>query len=205
MPPAGWRKLLYRPREIICRMAVEEVFVVGTSQSVAPVAVREKLHVDLEEVYRAPGELLVNRGILQEALPLSTCGRLELYGVTKNPERALKLLVRLLAERAGLDREQVRSHIYALRGVTAVRHLFRVASGLESVVHGETGWLCEPTADAFALAFSEVRRLNEAGELAARGAAPHKEGAVLAHRRAVQVPGSSSHHLQPSNLAPSLL
>ena len=40
-------------------MAVEEVFVVGTSQSVAPVAVREKLHVDLEAVYRALGELLV--------------------------------------------------------------------------------------------------------------------------------------------------
>ena len=118
-------------------MAVEEVFVVGTSQSVAPVAVREKLHVDLEEVYRAPVELLVDRGILQEALPLSTCGRLELYGVTENPERALKLLVRLLAERSGLDREQVRSHIYALRGAAAVRHLFRVASGLESVVHGE--------------------------------------------------------------------
>ena len=57
-------------------MAVEEVFVVGTSQSVAPVAVRERLYVDLEEVYRAPTELLVDRGVLQEALPLSTCVRL---------------------------------------------------------------------------------------------------------------------------------
>ncbi|MGB0544021.1 MAG: glutamyl-tRNA reductase, partial [Longimicrobiales bacterium] len=130
-------------------MAVEEVFVVGTSQSVAPVAVRERLYVDLEEVYRAPTELLVDRGVLQEALPLSTCGRLELYGVSENPERALKLLVRLLAERARLDREQARSHMYALRGATAVRHLFRVASGLDSVVHGEAQILGQVRAAAY--------------------------------------------------------
>ena len=114
-----------------------ELFVVGTSQSVAPTRVRERMHVDLDEVYAALGALLTERGVVEEAVPLATCGRLELYCVASEPERALKVLVRLLARRTGLPSGELRSHIYALKGPTAVRHLFRVASGLDSVVHGE--------------------------------------------------------------------
>ena len=118
-------------------MWMGEILVVGTSQSVAPLDVREQLHVELGEVYLALGERFVDRGVFEEAVPLSTCGRLELYGVSRKPERAAKLLIRMLAERTGLDRSHVRSHVYVLRGATAVRHLLRVASGLDSVVHGE--------------------------------------------------------------------
>lgn len=114
-----------------------ELFVVGTSQSVAPTRIRERMHVDLDEVYAALGALLTERGVLEEAIPLATCGRLELYCVARDSERALKLLVRLLARRTGVPSEELRSHIYALRGSVAVRHLFRVAAGLDSVVHGE--------------------------------------------------------------------
>ncbi len=114
-----------------------ELFVVGTSQSVAPTRVRERMHVDLDEVYAALGALLTERGVLEEAIPLATCGRLELYCVARDSERALKLLVRMLARRTGVPSDELRSHIYALRGPIAVRHLFRVASGLDSVVHGE--------------------------------------------------------------------
>lgn len=114
-----------------------ELFVVGTSQSVAPTRVRERMHVDLDEVYAALGALLTERGVLEEAIPLATCGRLELYCLARDPERALKMLVRLLARRTGVPSAELRTHIYALRGPTAVRHLFRVASGLDSVVHGE--------------------------------------------------------------------
>jgi glutamyl-tRNA reductase len=114
-----------------------ELFVLGTSQSVAPAPVRERLHLDLEEVYAVLGHLLTERGVLGEALPLSTCARLELYGVAPDADRAQRLLVRLMARRTGLSPDEVRSHAYALRGERAVRHLFRVASGLDSVVHGE--------------------------------------------------------------------
>lgn len=114
-----------------------EVFVFGTSQAVAPTEVRERLHVDVEEVYAALDELLRDRGVLTEAVPLATCGRLELYCVSPEPDRALRLLARLMARRAGLPPGRLRDHSYALRGPTAVRHLFRVAAGLDSVVHGE--------------------------------------------------------------------
>lgn len=118
-------------------MALEEIFVVGTSQSVASAAMRERMYVELEEVYEAIGELLTSRAILDEAVPLATCGRLELYAVSKNPDHAVKVLVRLLARNTGLEPCTLREHVYALRGPTAVRHLLRVASGLDSVVHGE--------------------------------------------------------------------
>ncbi|MEX2467238.1 MAG: glutamyl-tRNA reductase [Gemmatimonadota bacterium] len=114
-----------------------ELFVVGTSQSVAPTRVRERMHVDLDEVYATLGSLLTERGVVEEAIPLATCGRLELYCVAREPERALKVLVRLLGRRTGVPSDELRTHIYALKGQTAVRHLFRVASGLDSVVHGE--------------------------------------------------------------------
>jgi glutamyl-tRNA reductase len=114
-----------------------ELFVLGTSQAVAPSDVRERLHLDLHEVYSALGHLLTERGVLEEAVPVSTCARLELYAVAQDPDRAQQLLVRLMARKTGLPVRDLRSHAYALRGERAVRHLFRVAAGLDSVVHGE--------------------------------------------------------------------
>jgi len=114
-----------------------EIFVVGSSQAVASADVRERLHVDLDEFYAQFGALLSERGVVEEAVALATCGRLELYCVARDADRAMRLLTRLFARRTGLDQDELRQHSYALRGPTAVRHLFRVASGLESVVHGE--------------------------------------------------------------------
>ena len=114
-----------------------ELFVLGTSQSVAPAAVRERMHVELDEVYSALDDLLSQDGGLVEALPLSTCGRLEIYGVVEEPERALSLLRALLARKSGVSAEDVMAHSYVHLGADAVRHLFRVAAGLDSVVHGE--------------------------------------------------------------------
>lgn len=114
-----------------------EIFVVGSSQTVASTEVRERLHVDLEKVYSDLSELLRSRGVLEEAVVLATCGRLELYCVAADPDRAVRLLARLVTRRTGLGPDELRNHTYALRGGTAVRHLFRVASGLDSVIHGE--------------------------------------------------------------------
>jgi glutamyl-tRNA reductase len=114
-----------------------ELFVLGTSQSVASASVRERLHLDLQEVSEALVHLLTERGVLAEAVPLSTCARLELYGVAPDADRALRVLARLMARRTGVSPAEIREHSYTLRGESAVRHLFRVAAGLDSVVHGE--------------------------------------------------------------------
>ena len=113
-----------------------ELFVLGTSQTVASARLRERLHIDLDEVYEAVEDLM-DRGILDEAIPLATCGRLELYCAAENPDRALGLLRRLSSMYSELPGHELDIYSYAYRGEDAVRHLLRVAAGLDSVVHGE--------------------------------------------------------------------
>lgn len=114
-----------------------ELFVFGTSQNVASAAVRARLHVDLDDLYRGLQPFMVRRRLLAEAIPLSTCGRLELYGVTPDTERARALLTALVAQHGKGSLEDVERYAYLYTGSAAVRHLFRVAAGLDSVIHGE--------------------------------------------------------------------
>jgi glutamyl-tRNA reductase len=113
-----------------------EVFVLGTSHSVASAEMRQRLYVELDDLYETLVRL-VDRGVLAGAVPLVTCGRLEVYVATPHPESALLRLRQLLARRTGVAPEEIEAHSYVHRGRDAVAHLFRVAAGLDSVVHGE--------------------------------------------------------------------
>ncbi|MFQ5537826.1 MAG: glutamyl-tRNA reductase [Gemmatimonadota bacterium] len=113
------------------------LFVLGTSHTVASATIRERLYVDLDEVYRALRELRDVEGLVEEAIPLATCGRLELYCVSRRPTKAIARLRRLMARRTGLPREELARHGFLYFGSDAVLHLHRVAAGLDSVVHGE--------------------------------------------------------------------
>jgi glutamyl-tRNA reductase len=113
-----------------------ELLVLGTSHAVASAGVRERLHVDLDDLYRTLGRLL-DRGVLDEAVPLATCGRLEVYLVTQRRHRALGLLGSLVTRHTGISGEDLASHTFHRAGREAARHLFRVAAGLDSVIHGE--------------------------------------------------------------------
>lgn len=114
-----------------------ELFVLGTSQTVAPACVRQQMHVELEELYEGLGRLLAVPGLLDEAVPIITCGRLELYCLSPRPLRAVRVLKELVAGRSGMSRETLEEHSYTKWGEDAARHLFRVASGLDSVIFGE--------------------------------------------------------------------
>jgi glutamyl-tRNA reductase len=114
-----------------------QLFLLGTSHSVASSSVRERMHVDVEEMYATLEPLRDARNLLDEALPLVTCGRLELYGVAPDSARAVRVLGHLMARRTGIPRHDLERHAYVRRDSDAVHHLFRVASGLDSVVHGE--------------------------------------------------------------------
>jgi glutamyl-tRNA reductase len=114
-----------------------EIFVLGTSTSVAPPSVRDRLRVGLEDVYGALGRLTSRAGVLVEAVPLATCGRLEVYGVSARPARAVRVLRELVSARTGVDVGDIDAHSYVRRERDAARHLFRVAAGLDSVIYGE--------------------------------------------------------------------
>jgi glutamyl-tRNA reductase len=109
------------------------VFVAGLSYKTAPVALREKLAVTPSKLGCHGCRLRVVGG-LEEVVLLSTCNRVEIYGVASEVNGNIKSLFQLLAKFPC----DVRDHLYVHTGTEALRHLFTVCSGLDSMVLGET-------------------------------------------------------------------
>ena len=114
-----------------------EIVLVGVNHRTAPVEVRERVAFTAEQARRASEELR-SRGILEESLILSTCNRSELYGV---PPESCHDSAAVLSEFFGsfhaVRDEEIRGSIYRNYDRDAVRHLFRVAAGLDSMMLGE--------------------------------------------------------------------
>lgn len=115
-------------------MTAPELLVVGLSHHTAPLALRERLAVKAEGL-ASEVRSLVETGAFSEAMVISTCNRVEVYGSTKDAARAVKLARARLAERAAP--EAIDSFLYERWGVDAVKHTFRVAASLDSMVIGE--------------------------------------------------------------------
>jgi glutamyl-tRNA reductase len=106
----------------------------GLNHQTAPLALREKVSL---EGGRLPAALDALREVpgVQEAALLSTCNRTEIYAqVAEGRESAL---LDWLARHNGLSAESLAAYVYEHRDDEAVRHLFRVATGLDSLVLGE--------------------------------------------------------------------
>jgi glutamyl-tRNA reductase len=115
---------------------VSELFVVGISWRTAPVAVREKLAFRDDELATALATMTKQLPVA-EALLISTCNRVEVYGVAKAGGDAPAAVRAFLAEHRGVEPGLVAPHLYEHRGSSAIRHVFRVASSLDSLVVGE--------------------------------------------------------------------
>ncbi|NND43848.1 MAG: glutamyl-tRNA reductase [Xanthomonadales bacterium] len=107
---------------------------VGTSHKTAPLEIREKFAVPATEYGPRMRELHALPEV-EEAVLVSTCNRTEVYGIV-SPD-APDCIHQWLYRSAGLDAATGASHFYAMRNAGAVEHLFRVASGLDSLVLGE--------------------------------------------------------------------
>ena len=114
-----------------------EIVLVGLNHRTAPVEVREKVSFTAEQARRAAEELRA-RGILEETLVLSTCNRSEVYGVP--PEFSHECapgLSTFLSEFHSVRADVLSVSLYHHYDLEAVRHLFRVAAGLDSMLLGE--------------------------------------------------------------------
>jgi len=105
----------------------------GLNHHTAPLSVREKLAFPAEVLPNAL-ESLVGSQAAREAAIVSTCNRTEIYCNSNHPEQALQWL----SQYHGLPVEELRPYLYQLDASSAARHAFRVASGLDSMVLGET-------------------------------------------------------------------
>jgi glutamyl-tRNA reductase len=109
---------------------------VGASHTTLALPLRERIALSPELAARGLEELGRHEAVGEAAI-LSTCNRTELHIVAADAAAAEAIGFEFLTRRAGRSAAQVRSGLYALRGPDAVRHLFRVAAGLESMVVGE--------------------------------------------------------------------
>lgn len=121
---------------------------VGLNHQTAPVALRERVAFAVEAMPPALGELAAQPGV-QEAAILSTCNRTELYCTVE--AGAEDVPADWLNRHHGLTHARVDEFLYRHADAAAVRHLFRVATGLESMVLGEPQILGQ-IKDAYAFA-----------------------------------------------------
>jgi len=142
-----------------------KLLTLGINHHTAPVAIREKVAFDPEFLQEALHNLRqhlvgANQAGLPEATILSTCNRTEVYCAANDSDAANVLheaTFDWLAKTQGLAPSSLQPHIYSLPQSEAVRHAFRVACGLDSMVIGETQILGQMK-DA-------VRTANDAGVL----------------------------------------
>jgi len=112
------------------------IVVLGISHKTAPVEIRELFSFSKESL-ESGVRLLREKDHIEECVILSTCNRVEIYAVSENVELCLESMKGFLSEFHGVPQETFSPYIYYSIGHMAVRHLFKVASSIDSMVVGE--------------------------------------------------------------------
>lgn len=133
--------------------------VIGVRHKSAPIEIREKLSFAPEEIPDALREMLTYPGI-QEGAILNTCNRTEVYATVHDTEVGIRSLKAFLSEYKQFDYNRYMTYAFILLHEDAVMHLFRVASGLDSLVLGE-GQIMAQVKDALKTAME----VNSSGEV----------------------------------------
>jgi glutamyl-tRNA reductase len=108
------------------------IFTLGINHHSAPLAIRERVAFHAEKLHQALGDLTRNQPVKEVAI-LSTCNRTEIYCSAETPE----VVIDWLAQYHQVERGEISPYIYVHDQPEAIRHAFRVASGLDSMVIGE--------------------------------------------------------------------
>ena len=112
------------------------IYVTGVNYKTTPLEIREKLSfngLEQEQLLQS----IRNRLKAVECVMLSTCNRTEVYVYTEQPDFDTASVEKLLCEIKDMDIYNLKKYFYAYRGTKAVRHLYEVACGLDSLVLGE--------------------------------------------------------------------
>jgi glutamyl-tRNA reductase len=181
----GFSRLSFPHREVVVGLVLA-----GVNFRTAPVDLREKMSFDAQSTRRGLAELSL-RSAGTEVVILSTCNRVEITAFRDDARPGAALadtLGRFLAEFHGLAPESVAQHLVRLEGAEAVRHLFRVASSLDSMVPGESQIIAQ-VKEAYLRAHragSTGKHLNVLFQRALRvGKQVHTETGIARHRVSV--------------------
>ena len=126
------------------------VLMLGLSHVSTPVSIREQASMSLCSLPQLLSDLLARPQVLEGAI-LSTCNRTEVYAVVETLEVGRQSLAKFLSSETGISEATIEAHAVYLSGHEAMRHLFQVTAGLESLVLGE-GQILSQVKDAHAKA-----------------------------------------------------
>jgi len=112
------------------------IIVVGLSHKTASVDIREKVAFSPNSIEKPLRELVALEGIV-EGVIVSTCNRVEIYATTRDIAGGIARIRRFMADYHHLAHDLLDPHLYSYHGEEAIRHVFRVASSLDSMVVGE--------------------------------------------------------------------
>ena len=113
------------------------VLVVGMSHKSAPLEMLEQVSLDTDASVKLSHRVL-ETPFVTEAVVISSCNRVEIYVEAERFHGAVEEVSRLLAEHAGLGRDEFVRHVYVHYEDAAVAHLFGVAAGMDSMILGES-------------------------------------------------------------------
>lgn len=113
-----------------------EIIVVGINYKQSPVEIREKVAFAKSDLERAYG-LLKKNHYVKEAVILSTCNRSEITAVVTDADKGAKELIRFYQQFFQLDEAIFHDHIFVKASDDAVKHVYHLAAGLDSLILGE--------------------------------------------------------------------
>jgi len=169
------------------------ILVVGTNHKTAPIEVREKLALTSNQLEREH-HLLTN--YIDQGVILSTCNRSEVYALVSDPEDGRREIERFFKEYRDVSLNEFSDCLYTYFQEDAVRHLFRVSSGLDSMILGDEqirGQVCQalkvaqaggslrhPLLRLFQQALRVSRRVRNESGIDKYGASASRASVVLA-------------------------
>lgn len=112
------------------------IIVIGLSHKTAPVEIREKVAFSPNLIEKPLHDLIALDEIV-EGVIVSTCNRVEIYATTRDIAGGIARVKRFLADHHHVPLETLDSHLYCYHSEAAIRHVFRVASSLDSMIVGE--------------------------------------------------------------------
>lgn len=113
------------------------LLLIGLNHRTTPVELRETLHLSRKDIFPVMGEMKQRLPSVQEVVILSTCNRLEVYAAVSDAAQAEAEIVGYLCALYNIQRRDLTPHLYVRKEHMAIKHLMRVASGLDSMILGE--------------------------------------------------------------------
>lgn len=112
------------------------IIAIGVNHKKASIEIREKLAFDKTQIPLLLEQLKAS-GKIAGCVILSTCNRTEIYAAARDVDAAISQIWTLLVHESGIEIEQLQEYVYIKTCEEAIIHLFRVASGLDSMILGE--------------------------------------------------------------------